>query len=64
MMKNVTVCKSEAVENIGGVPDANVDHLGAEGRILIREVCVGHPAGIGAILGIDVTGALGAGRRS
>jgi hypothetical protein len=49
----------EAVPNIGGILDADVDHLRAEGRILVGEVRVEHPAGIGAILGIDVSGALG-----
>lgn len=49
----------EAVQDIGGIPDADIDHLGAEGRILVGEVRVEHPAGIGAILGIDVSGALG-----
>jgi len=44
----------ETVEHISGIPDADVDHHGAERGILVGEVGVKHPAGIVAILRIDV----------
>ena len=49
----------QPVEDIGGVSYTNVDDLGAEGRVLIRNVGIEEFAGFGPVLGIDVTGALG-----
>lgn len=49
----------QTVEDIGGVPHPDVDDLGTEGRILIRDVGIEELAGLGSILGIDVACALG-----
>jgi hypothetical protein len=49
----------QSVEDVGGVPYTDIDDLGAEGRVLIRDVGIEELAGFGSILGIDVAGALG-----
>ena len=49
----------QTVEDIGGVAYSDVDDLGTEGRVLIRDVGIEELAGFGTVIGIDVAGALG-----
>lgn len=44
----VSFMMGKPVENIGGVAHANVDDLGAEGRVLIRDVGIEELARFGA----------------
>ena len=44
----------QPIEDVGGVANADVDDLGTERRILIRDVGIEEFARFGAILGIDV----------
>ena len=48
----------QPIKHAGRVPHADVDHLGAEGRVLVGDVVVEEAAGLGAVLGIDMPGAL------
>lgn len=48
----------QAVEDIRGVAYPDVDDLGAERRVLIRDVGIEELAGLGSVFGIDMTGAL------
>ena len=49
----------QAVEHVGGVSHTDVDDLGAEGRVLVRDVGIEELAGFGSVLWVDVAGALG-----
>lgn len=49
----------QPVQDIGRVAHADVDHLGAEGRVLVADVGVEGAAWVGAVLRVDVAGALG-----
>ena len=49
----------QTIEHVGRVAHPHVDHLGAEGRVLVGDVGVKRTPGFGAVLRIDVTGALG-----
>ena len=48
----------QPIEDVGGVAHTDVDDLGAERRVLVRDVGVEEFAWFGAILGVDVAGAL------
>ena len=47
----------QAVEHIRVVINADIDHLGAERRVLIRDVRVESSTWFSAVLGVDVPGA-------
>lgn len=55
----VALVVEQTVKHVGRVAHAHVDHLGAEGRVLVGDVGVERPAGFCAVLRIDVSGALG-----
>ena len=46
----VRLVVQQSVEHVGRVADADVDHLGAEGRVLVGDVGVEEPAGLGTVL--------------
>ena len=49
----------QSVKDVGGVAHANVDHFGAEGRVLVADVGVEGSPWIRAVFQVDVAGALG-----
>jgi hypothetical protein len=49
----------QAIEHIGRVAHADVDHLGAEGRVLVGDMGIERPPWAAAILRVDMPGALG-----
>ena len=49
----------QAIEHIGRVAQADVDHLGAEGRVLVGDMGIERPPWAAAVFRIDVAGALG-----
>ncbi len=49
----------QLVEHESGVAHSDVDDLGAERRVLVRDVGIEQLARLGTILGIDMAGALG-----
>ena len=46
----------QAIKDIGGIADTDIDNLDVEGCVLIRDMGVEHPSGFRAVLRIDVTG--------
>jgi hypothetical protein len=49
----------QPIEDVGGVAYPDVDDLGAERRVLIRDVGIEELAWVDSILGMDVAGAFG-----
>ena len=49
----VRLMVQKAVKNIRGVANTDVDHLGAERRVLIGDMRVKSSTGFGAVLGVD-----------
>gem|GEM_PF-4351258 len=49
----------QAVEHIGRVAHADIDDLGVERRVLVRDVGVERPSWAAAVFRVDVAGALG-----
>lgn len=49
----------QAIEHIGGIAHADVDHLDTERRVLIGNMRVEQPPRLRAVLRVDVAGALG-----
>ena len=48
----------QAVEHIGGIADADIDHLGVERRVLVGDMGVESPSWAAAIFWVDVPRAL------
>ena len=48
----------QTVEHVGGIAHPNIDHFGAERRVLVGDVGVEGAPRLGAVLRIDVTSAL------
>ena len=49
----------QAVEHVGRVAHADVDHLGVERRVLVGDVGIESPSWTAAVLRVDVPRALG-----
>jgi hypothetical protein len=49
----------QAVEHVGRVAHADIDHLGVERRVLVGDVGVESPPWAAAVFRVDVAGALG-----
>ncbi len=54
----VRLVVQQAIEHIGRVAQADVDHLGAEGRVLVGDMGIERPPRATSILRIDMPGAL------
>lgn len=48
----------QAVEHVGRVPNADIDHLGVKRRVLVGNVGVKQPTRLAAVLRVDVASAL------
>ena len=51
--------KKQSIEDVGGVSHADVDDLGTERCVLVRDVGIGELAWFGPVLWIDMTDTFG-----